>query len=826
MSFRSILDKYRSEATSERDKGTKFEELISRYLMTDEVYAQKLEWVKLWNDFPQRMQFGISDTGIDLVAKTKMGKYWAIQCKCYAEDQKVSKDDMDTFITTSGRGFRVDDEEIIHFELCLIIATTDNWSSNALEATEKQKIPVSIVGLSILEQSDVDWDEIEKGVHGSGAKKKKYNLRSHQKEAFDKAMEHYRENDQGKMIMACGTGKTFTSLRIAEGLIGQHTGDKEPLVLFLAPSISLVGQTLREWMHNAEQPINAICVCSDRTVNKKRAEDDVGERVETLGLPSTTDASVIRAQYMFASEPTVIFSTYQSIDAVFEAQDAGLLEFDLVVCDEAHRTTGVIVDKDSETMFTKVHDNNLIRSKKRLYMTATPRLYGEKGKADAKKESVVLCSMDDETIYGNEFYFISFGKAVELDLLSDYKVLILTTTASDIPDIIKRHWTNGGREIDADTDCKLWGCMNALAKNIAYDETLATTDPGKMHSAVAFCRNIAVSKAVTNRFNELAKSPLRPLDVSMKHIDGSMNSMTRDRLLNWLKEDDTVCHILSNVRCLSEGVDVPALDAVMFLDSKGSLVDVVQSVGRVMRKADGKQYGYIVIPIVVPEDEDPESALNDNERYKVVWQVLRALRSHDERLEAEINTFNYSSDHKSKHIIIGGIDNGESNPEPPLIGGSYTLDDFGNALLARLVLKVGNREYIENWARSVADIMPDLIGRLTKICQAEEYGTRQFKPAFKRYVKGFRECVNDNVPDSQAIDMLAQQIITKPIFEKLFTHDGGFALKNSVSTYIDKMLEEIDAKNGLKDIQDKLDRFYETVEITLNGIDCAKLASV
>ena len=226
------------------------------------------------------------------------------------------------------------------------------------------------------------------------------------------------------------------------------------------------------------------------------------------------------------------------------------------------------------------------------------------------------------------------------------------------------------------------------------------------------------------------------------------------------------------------------------------------------------------------KDEDPESALNDNERYKVVWQVLRALRSHDERLEAEINTFNYSSDHKSKHIIIGGIDNGESNPEPPLIGGSYILDDFGNAFLARLVLKVGNREYIENWAKSVADIMPDLIGRLTKICQAEEYGTRQFKPAFKRYVKGLRECVNDNVPDSQAIDMLAQQIITKPIFEKLFTHDGGFALKNSVSTYIDKMLEEIDAKNGLKDIQNKLDRFYETVEITLNGIDCAKLASV
>ncbi len=188
-----------------------------------------------------------------------------------------------------------------------------------------------------------------------------------------------------------------------------------------------------------------------------------------------------------------------------------------------------------------------------------------------------------------------------------------------------------------DVRCKIWGCLNALAKNIAYDETLKNTDPDAMRSAVISCRTIALSKAISKAFSDMAISPMSPTSLDARHIDGRMRSMDRERLMNWLKADEgTGCRALSNCRCLSEGVDVPALDSVIFMGTKSSLVDVVQSVGRVMRKAKGKRYGYIIIPVVIPESEDPEAVLSNNDNYKIVWDVLRALRSHDERLDAEI----------------------------------------------------------------------------------------------------------------------------------------------------------------------------------------------
>ncbi len=824
MQFDDIIAKYRSESYSEHDKGTRFEELMARYFMTDPTYASMLEWTRSWMNFPGRIDLGRMDTGIDLVAKTKTGEYWAIQCKCYAADHRVTKADMDTFISTSGRKFRDDDGNMTVFSQRVIVATTDNWGENAIEGISGQTIPVMMIGLSMLNEAPVKWEEIEEGAHGSSARKEKYSLRPHQQDAVDKAVEHYRNNDRGKMIMACGTGKTFTSLKVMEAILDKRDKEKEDCILFLAPSIALVGQTLREWMANAEKELTPICVCSDPSVSKRHTEDDIGERVEDLGAPATTDAERILFQYHQCKGTTVIFSTYQSIDSVIAAQGAGLPEFDLIICDEAHRTTGAIISKEDESSFTKVHNNDNIKAKKRLYMTATPRLYGVKGKEDALKASVVLCSMDDDALYGKEFYNISFGRAVELELLSDYKVLILTTPEKDVPKIVREHWTDENGEIDVDVRCKIWGCLNALAKNIAYDETLKNTDPGPMRSAVIFCRTIALSKAISKVFSDMAISPMSPMPLDARHIDGRMRSMDRERLMNWLKAEGTGCRALSNVRCLSEGVDVPALDSVIFMGTKSSLVDVVQSVGRVMRKAKGKRYGYIIIPVVIPESKDPETVLSNNDNYKIVWDVLRALRSHDERLDAEINTFDLRKNNSKGHIHIGrpyGVGGGSDDGEYlPFVDGQYSLDDFSGALLARLVLKVGDRGYIENWARNVAEVMPTLIERLTKICQHEEHGYKGYKPAFNRFLKGLRYCVNDNVDEQTAIDMLAQQIITKPIFEKLFAKDG-FAMQNAVSQTIDGMLQEIDAKKGLENINKDLEEFYGSVENTLGMIDTA-----
>lgn len=821
MGLGTVLARYRADSDNTKELGSRFEELMRRYILTDPQYSDIVEWVVLWSDFFARRDFGNQDTGIDLVAKTVDGEYWAIQCKCYAEGHQVTKSDVDTFLSISGKRFHEMDGTETQFSARIIFTTTNSWSSHAIDSQEGQIIPVTLIGLKDLNEAQVDWDLIDDGIEGSEARLKKHELMPHQSDALAAATDYYKDNDRGKMIMACGTGKTFTSLRIAESLVPGNG-----CVLFLAPSISLVGQTLREWTSNTVRSIKPICVCSDTYVSKKKREDDVGETVDNLAMPATTDPNRI-LKYRDGSKLTVVFSTYQSIDAVMDAQKLGFPEFDLIICDEAHRTTGVTLADSDESAFVKVHSNDNISGRKRLYMTATPRIYGVKGKEKAKDASAVICSMDDEALYGKEFYHISFGQAVEKELLTDYKVMILSLRGSEMPASVTSRWSKTEKEIDADMDTLIWGCLNALGKNMAYDKTLKNTDPGNMKSAVMFARTIKRSKDIAERFNELAALPEAPVHAEVMHIDGSMNAMERDDLMTWLKQgDEEDCHALSNVRCLCEGVDVPALDAVMFMDSKGSLVDVVQSVGRVMRRAPGKKYGYIIIPILIPGDEDAESALDDNDRYKVVWQVLRALRSHDERLDAEINTFLLRKSNIGGHIHAAKIipvdrsrpkDNDNDELEQ-LYKGQYCLDDFTGNLFARLVLKVGDREYIENWAKDVAKVMPDLMERLKQICTGDYYDDDVFDTRFKQYHSALMMCVNENVSEEQAISMLAQQIVTKPIFERLFGNEG-FVLDNSVSHTIDGMLKEIDAKKGLEDIDDRLKEFYASVERTLSRID-------
>lgn len=825
--FQRIIERYREESVSESDKGRRFEELIRRYLLTDPTYTSQFQWVCLWNDFFARDQLGKHDTGIDLVAKTKSGKYWAIQCKCYAEDYYVTKADMDTFISTSGRTFIDETGEKCGFSYRLVVASTDRFNSNARSVLEGQTVPALILGLHQLANAPVIWSELDSGNMGQSARSSKYQLQKHQQAALECAIKHYAENDRGKMIMACGTGKTFTSLKITEYLLcDKLCNDEKCTVLFLAPSISLVGQTLREWMGQVSMSVNPICVCSDVSVGRNKVQLDMSEHVEDLGVPSTTDPGAIVLQSMMDGH-TFIFSTYQSIDAIIEAQKKGLPEFDVVVCDEAHRTTGACSSEDKKSDFNKIHSDKDVKARKRLYMTATPRIYGEKATKSAEAGSIVLYSMDDESIYGKEFYRISFGEAVEQDLLTDYKVMILTLKESEVPGSLP-NMSPSKKEIDADMDTLIWGCLNALAKNVAYDETLKQTDPENMKSAVVFCRTINRSKEIAERFNQIAAIPESPIRLEVQHIDGSMNSMERDRKLTWLKMgDEDTCHALSNVRCLCEGVDVPALDTVMFMDSKGSLVDVVQSVGRVMRRAPGKKYGYIIIPVLIPGDGDAEEALNSNERYKVVWDVLRALRSHDERLDAEINTFQMRKSNAGQHIHIARILPPQAFPSErgddeyaPYLTGQYHLDDFNGKLLARLVLKVGDREYIENWAKDVAKVMPALMEKLKIICTGETYDDEFCNPDFNEYHKALKFCVNENVSEEDAIKMLAQQIVTKPIFEKLFG-DQGFVKDNSVSKTIDNMLDKINADNSLAEINQQLEDFYRGVERTMSLVDTA-----
>jgi predicted helicase len=448
MNFQRVLEKYRTISFSEKDKGARFERLIQAFMKTVPWYEGKFRHVWLWNEFPCKQNIGGKDTGIDIVAQTVEGDFWAVQCKCWNEDAYINKPAVDSFLATSSKTFVNDQLQTSTFAARLWISTTNNWNSEAENAIRHQNPPVLRISLNDLEEAPVDWEELDKGVSGSGARTAKKTLREHQKIALENFHEHFQNGDRGKLIMACGTGKTFTALKIAE-----HETPDHGFVLFLVPSIALLSQTLREWTAETDKAIFPICICSDPEVSnsrskKKDKDDDAGDfSVENLALPASTYMpDILKQLETHKNSPgmTVVFSTYQSIDVIAGAQNKFGREFDLVICDEAHRTTGVIKD-DKETAFVKVHDNNVIRAKKRLYMTATPRLYSDSSKERAREADAWLCSMDDETMYGPEVYRIGFGEAVDKKLLSDYKVLVLTLNESQIPDALQKAVADRGR---------------------------------------------------------------------------------------------------------------------------------------------------------------------------------------------------------------------------------------------------------------------------------------------------------------------------------------------------------------------------------------------
>lgn len=839
MNLKDILKELEESSHSLRNKGARFELLIKNWFLTTKLYSDNIKEIWLWDDFPYKNQFGGSDSGIDLVLHNLEDEYIAIQCKFYKENNEISKSDVDTFISTSAKFFEINGERK-KFSNRIFISTTNKWSKKASDLIENQEIPVIRISLNELENSDVDWSKIYLGKQGNEAKKASKTIRNHQKEARDSVNKYFKENDRGKLIMACGTGKTFTSLKIAE-----NETNKNGFILFLVPSIALLGQTLREWTNDIdkETKLYPICICSDSKISsKKSTNDDNITSVIDLALPATTDIDKIVNQLEKIKDKRgmkVVFSTYQSIDVIAKAQekileqDKNFGEFDLIICDEAHRTTGVTLKNEDESNFVKVHKNEFLKAKKRLYMTATPRLYDDNSKSKAKEGDAYLCSMDDEKLYGEEIYRIGFGKAVENDLLTDYKVLILTLSSSQIPVELQNIIANGEKEFNFDDATRLIGCINGLSKQILDKEgIIKSTDPEPMKRAVAFCRDIKTSKRVTNSFNDYSEEYLSSLkeeakrkmvNISSKHIDGGMNALEREELLSWLKEDgeEQECRVLTNARCLSEGVDVPNLDAVLFLSAKNSQVDVVQSVGRVMRKAPHKKYGYIIIPVVIPEHISPEEALNDSEAYKVVWSVLNALRAHDDRFNALVNKIDINKK-KPKNIIIATPDNSGSGSgeieEPGVIYDSPTplpfpIETVQNAIYAKMVEKVGDRKYFEQWAKDVAKIAQIQIDRIRDLISRDG----EHKKAFNNFIKGLQENINSDIDSEEAIEMLSQHIITKPIFEALF-ENYSFVKNNPISSSMEEILNLLLEQQFEKETED-LKEFYNDVRVRVGNID-------
>lgn len=830
MTISELLEEFRKIFGNERDKGTAFEKLIKMYLENEPKYMAILSNVWMWKDFPYRENVG--DTGIDLVAKTYDGDFWAIQCKFYAEKHEITKGDVDTFLATSSKYFYIDNKKI-NFKYRLIASTTDHYNHIAESTLENQNPPVGRIGLNDLLESQIDWKKYSLIAQKVEMLQKK-KPRDYQKVAIKKVIEGFRSHDRGKLIMACGTGKTYTSLKIAEK---QLNGEGD--ILFLVPSIALASQTLSEWTAQCEYTFNACVVCSDNKASK-------GDNSTDLGIPSTTNVDRLIEWYIDSKklnrDMNFIFSTYQSIDVVSEFSKKMDINFDLIICDEAHRTTGVTLSDEDESSFVKVHDNAFIKGKKRLYMTATPKIYGDGAKGRANEVNAELCSMDDESIYGLEFHKLSFSEAVKQGLLTDYKVLVLAVDEEyvkiELQDLLK----DENHELKLDDSVKIMGCWNGLSKISTWDEKENfLSDPTPMKRAVAFCNRIIDSKKLVEMFNliqEHVRSEYRPdkeklVKVDIKHVDGSFNALEKKERINWLKDDikDGECRILTNARCLSEGVDVPALDAVMFLNPRSSMIDIIQSVGRVMRKAEGKKYGYVILPIGVSASEDPDEALNNNEKYKLVWEVLQALRAHDDRFNNTINKIDLNKK-KPDQIEVIGIgttkaeerDNGmktvkvqdDIKQKVQLTLDLKTFDEWKDSIYAKMVKRVGSRIYWEMWAKDVADIATSHMKKIKELLATND---PKIKKAITDFIEGLRQNLNNSITEDDAIEMLAQHMITKPVFNALFDQ-YEFVNNNPVSQTMQKMIDILDKQFTVEE-RKKLDEFYESIKERAQGIDNA-----
>ncbi len=819
--FDKALTILRDRATDLFGMGRSFERLM-RTALTKEpgILGDRFERVWLWGEWPDRDG---PDTGIDLVAEEREGGYCAIQCKFFDSHRPVPKKAIDSFMAAS---------EPLQFTSRLIVNTGGPIQGNTLRQLEASPKPCRVLGAAELNGWDVDWLRFVDDPEAlEFAQREPHTPHPYQQEAVDRVCEGLADHDRGQLILPCGTGKTAVTLWIAERMVG--LGGR---VLYLVPSIALMAQTMREWSAQKRLPLRYVGICSDTRAGR----DDEDASLLELDYPVTTDPEKIQDGLAKARPEalTVVFCTYQSLPLVAAAQAQGAPAFDLVVCDEAHRTTGVEdaggnrKDNRNVSPFRLVHDAARLRARKRLYATATPRVYTSAAQSRAAaNRALEVFSMDDERVYGPVFHRMQFSEAIEGGFLTDYKVVILTLKSTrvevELANLMGRVQESG---LALDDAVKLLGCWDALAdpEGFLSDRDVTGDQHNPLLRAITFTNTIRKSQLVEThwqavvddaRANTPGIDPAELLPLAVEHVDGKQNALDRQRKLAWLQEEDTdgqaECRVLTNARCLTEGVDVPALDAVVFLAPRKSQVDVVQAVGRVMRRAAGKQMGYIILPVVAGPDQDPEQVLNDDKTFQVVWSVLRALRSHDDRFDLEINSLDLNRRSSERIIVVGGNGNGNG----PDVRIQQALDLVykipQGAIYAKVVEKCGDRKYWPQWAEDVADIADRIRLRVTGLLANPERIT--LKREFARFLDDLRQTLHRELDADDVVSMIAQHLVTGPVFQALFA-DYDFAALNPVSRALDRLVELLEGE-GLENETQDLKPFYESVRRRARALD-------
>ena len=852
--FNTILEELKNRGNNKSEQGTIFEDFCKMILEKAPFFTDDVNEVWTWKEFPGNA--GMHDTGVDLVVLDKQGTYWAVQCKFYNRGSKVSKASIDSFISASNRPFIIDGKTY-NYSQRLVFSTTDDISENASGL-------FTTIGPDIIRDCGIDWgnfsfDDIEKVSIFSRKTPK-----DHQKKAIEDVMKGFETNDRGRLVMACGTGKTFTSLKIVEALYKKFSLDtnndfKNFNVLYLVPSIALLSQTIVEWktQQTFGTNVRTFGVCSDQTAGQtKRNRKDTDEILVQMPIPATTDIQRIQKEYTSKRcGVNIFFSTYQSIDVISSLAKTCKITFNIAICDEAHRTIGSYKTSGEDlSNFVKIHKDSFVPCKKRLYMTATQKIYSTGAKQDAKDGGYEVYSMDDESIYGPLFHYLSFGEAVSKGLLTDYRLVVLTIRKKDVVKL-KLPQTAFANLDDAS---RIVGSLSALSKipsDLNPDEF--KLDPKPMKRAVAFCSTIAQAKSIAESYNHLKDNNCLGKDFMegqgfvipmAKLITGQDNTKEKNKMLDWLRGignntiEDGTCHILTNARCLSEGVDVPSLDSVIFMAKKRSQVDIIQAVGRVMRKfgsGNEKIYGYIIIPVVINDEKLTDATLSNNEDYKVVWQVVQALRSHDERLDTQINKIGVTGKlpdciccidtfippvAKSKAIVCSlkaEAREGFDNDDPSIA--DRMAQDFKASLpsedelrsneqlfSARLVKNCGNRLYWEDWSKNIGDVTNNIALKIEQQISTDP----KVQNAFNKFTKNFKALLNPGISDKDCVNMLSEHIVTLPVLKAIFNENSMIDL-NPVTQIMESMVKKL---KGLESEIKDLEPFYDSVRKTVAGV--------
>ena len=797
-------------------QGRRFERLVQAALRAHpgEYGRERFAEVWLWGEWPERVARGYGqDIGIDIVARQTPaygGGLCAVQCKFY--EGEVPTGGVDKFLAASGTA---------DFASRLLVATA-RVSKNGMIKARRAEPRCEVLHTSEMDRWVDDWREcIDTPDRLEIPPAPKHELYGFQEEAVRSIADGFLDADRGQLILPCGTGKSLVALRAAERVAGR--GGR---VLYLVPSIALIGQTMREWSRQREMPLRYLGVCSDPTAGRRASKKaDVAGDLTELAIPVTTDAEKLAAEFARPAPDDamqVVFSTYQSSPQISAAQEqaGGRAVFDLIICDEAHRTTGI--EPSSEGLgaspFRIVHDDRRIRGRKRLYMTATPRVFTarQRKKIDAPDFEGDSFSMDDPWTFGKRFYEMEFSEAVDGEYLTDYEVLVITATEEaylqSLANVGLSHdvLVHEDTKLALDDAVKLAGCWDALASP-ATTEVQPGRYPGQIfpgggepaRSAIAFTNLVRTSETVALVWAKVVDAMARQraaaggnggggtnpphLRLDVDHIDGSTPAAERTDLLEKLRgragqtaDGRPVCRVLSNARVLTEGVDVPSLDAVIFLNSRSSTVDITQAVGRAMRKAPGKQKGYIVIPVVVPDGASPQEMLGASD-FKTVWEVVRALRSHDSRMEYYVSNSSAWMRNAPLRISSYGRDADAGEYEQRI---SQQLQlQLRQEIASKVVDTIGDKQMYPRWGKRAADICRQVQTRVNHLIS----GGGAAQTAFRRFLKGIRHSIGGHVTHEQAQEMIAQHAVTIPVFEVMLA-GSGFAEQNPVSQEIERLL--------------------------------------